>query len=112
MAETGVAQGSVMLFSDFQDEGPMWTGHGPRMVRHVVSFDVPFLAPPAVHVGLGMWDIAAETNQRVDVTSEQVTAQGFVILFQTWGDTRIARVRADWLAIGRIPHCDDFVVPG
>lgn len=108
MAETGVAQGSVVLFSDFEDAGPMWTGQGPRIVRHAVSFDSPFLAPPAVHVGLGMWDIAAGANHRVDVTTEDVTARGFVVCFQTWGDTRIARVRAEWLAIGRVPYADDF----
>ncbi|HRO16248.1 MAG TPA: H-type lectin domain-containing protein [Paracoccus sp. (in: a-proteobacteria)] len=111
LAETGVSQGSLVLFSDFENDGPMWAGQGPRSVRRIVVFDRPFLDSPAVHVGLGMWDIAGGANQRVDVLAEDVTAEGFVIRFQTWGDTRIARVRADWLAIGRVPHPDDFDVP-
>jgi hypothetical protein len=33
-----------------------------------------------------------------------------VIVFRTWGDTRVARVRADWLAIGALPHEDDWEI--
>ena len=29
----GIEQGSIQLFSDFRDGGPMWTGEGPREVR-------------------------------------------------------------------------------
>jgi hypothetical protein len=33
-----------------------------------------------------------------------------VIVFRTWGDTRVARVRADWLAIGEVRGEDDWQV--
>ncbi len=46
-----------------------------------------------------------KTNQRADISAEAITAEGFSIVFRTWGDTRVARVRADWLAIG--PMQDD-----
>ena len=29
-------------------------------------------------------------------------------MFSTWGDTRVARIRAEWLAIGPARHLDDF----
>ena len=104
----GVQQGSAVLFSAFEDGGPMWTGSGPRVERCAVRFPTPFLGVPAVHVGLSMWDIAVDSNQRVDVSADEITPQGFVILFRSWADTRVARVRADWLAIGPADHVDDF----
>lgn len=106
----GIQQGSAFLFSAFEDGGPMWTGSGPRVERVGVSFPAPFRGVPLVHVGLSMWDISVDGNQRVDITAEEVTPQGFTLVFRTWGDTRVARVRADWLAIGPAGHVDDFEV--
>lgn len=106
----GVQQGSAFLFSAFEDGGPMWTDVGPRVERSVVTFPTPFRDVPMVHVGLSMWDIAIETNHRVDIAAEEVTPVGFTLVFRTWGDTRVARVRADWLAIGPADHIDDFAV--
>jgi len=99
-----------MLFSDYQDGGAMWTGEGPRELRRVVEFDEAFIDPPVVQVSLSMWDIDQKHNGRMDISSEMVTREGFVIVFKTWGDTRVARVRADWLAIGAIRHEDDWVI--
>jgi H-type lectin domain len=97
-----VEQGSRVLFSDFAHDGAMWTGSGPREVRHQQAFKDAFLAPPAVTVGISMWDIDHKTNSRVDISAENVTAGGFEIVFRTWGDTRVARIRADWMAIGQM----------
>lgn len=98
----GVDQGSVVLFSDFEEGGPMWSGEGPREVRRRIDFEDGFRAPPAVHVSLTMWDIDGGPNARVDLAAETVEATGFTLVFRTWGDSRIARVRAGWLAIGEI----------
>jgi hypothetical protein len=106
----GVEQGSRVLFSDFADGGPMWTGQGPRECRHVVTFREPFAAPPAVTVGISMWDMDRETNLRADIAAEKITAGGFHLVFRTWGDTRVARVRADWMAIGPVQDEDDWDV--
>lgn len=97
----GIQQGTKILFSDFAHDGAMWTGSGPREVRHQQAFPEPFLAPPVVTVGISMWDIDHNTNSRVDISAENITATGFEIVFRTWADTRIARIRADWLAIGQ-----------
>jgi hypothetical protein len=37
-----------------------------------------------------------------------VTTEGFEIVFRTWGDTRIARIRADWMAIGAVRDEDEW----
>ena len=106
--QIGIEQGSILLFSDFQDGGATWTGTGPRELRRVVEFDEAFSQNPMVQVSLSMLDIDQTTNHRVDITAEMVSEDGFVIVFRTWGDTKIARVRADWMAIGPVRHEDDW----
>lgn len=107
----GVGRGSIVLFSDFQDGGAMWTGEGPRELRRVVAFPEPFRSVPVVQVYISMWDMDSKTNQRADISAEMVNPEGFVIVFRTWGDTRVARIRADWLAIGEVAGEDDWEVP-
>lgn len=78
----------------------MWQGSGPREVRVFQPFIAPFIDEPAVTVGLGMWDIDHQTNARIDIAAEAISPKGFEIVFRTWGDTHVARVRATWMAIG------------
>lgn len=105
----GVARGSALVFSAFENNGEMWTGDGPRVASYTVHFAEKFISPPAVHVSINMWDIGASQNARADITAEEVTAEGFRIVFRTWGDTKVARVRAEWMAIGAVHHDDDFI---
>jgi hypothetical protein len=106
----GITQGSNVLFSDFADGGPMWTGHGDRESRHQVTFDAPFKQVPAVMIGISMWDIDHKHNSRADISAEKVNKTGFELVFRTWGDTRVARIRADWTAIGPLFDDDDWQV--
>lgn len=105
-AVIGIDEGECPLFSDHESDGPMWSGEGTREVRHAVTFNERFAALPTVRVALTMWDMDAGANARVDVVAEHVTPAGFDIRFRTWGDTRIARVRVGWLAIGPLPDDD------
>jgi hypothetical protein len=97
---TGIAQGSHVLFSDFADGGAMWTGSGPRESRHRVSFGQSYVEPPSVMVSISMWDLDQKSNARADISAEKITKAGFQLVFRTWGDSRVARIRADWMAIG------------
>jgi len=106
----GVDQGSLVLFSDFQHDGKMWTGEGEREAREKIVFSEPFVRPPVVTVGMSMWDADHTANQRMDITTGKITRKGFEIVFRTWGDTRIARVRADWIALGEVSDDDDWEV--
>ncbi|MBF9034147.1 hypothetical protein HKCCE2091_07835 [Rhodobacterales bacterium HKCCE2091] len=106
----GVEQGSELLFSDYQDGGEMWTGEGPREARRAVGFSQDFKSLPAVQVAVSMYDMDGGTNQRADLRAEAVTRSGFELVFRTWGDSRIARIRADWLAIGEIRGEDEWDV--
>lgn len=106
----GVDRGDVILFSDFENDGEMWTGQGPRQAVQRVRFAGRFRAPPSVMVAMSMWDIAEGANARADVSAEDVTETGFSIVFRTWGDTRVARIRVGWQAIGELPHDDDWEI--
>jgi hypothetical protein len=106
----GVDQGNTGLFSDFESGGEMWTGHGPRESRKTVLFNGIFMTPPSVHVTISMWDMDQETNLRADLAAENITREGFEIVFRTWGDTRVARIRACWTAIGEMKNEDDWEV--
>jgi hypothetical protein len=48
------------------------------------------------------------TNQRADLRAEKITARGFDLVFRTWGDSRVARIRADWMAMGELTAEDDW----
>ncbi|HCZ00281.1 MAG: hypothetical protein A3D16_21180 [Rhodobacterales bacterium RIFCSPHIGHO2_02_FULL_62_130] len=109
-ASVGIQQGARVLFSDFADGGVMWTGQGDRESRHMITFKEAFVEPPSVMVSIGMWDTDHKHNARADILAEKITATGFHIVFRTWGDTRVARVRADWLAIGAVRDDDAWDV--
>lgn len=106
----GIAQGEAVLFSDFEDGGVMWSGDGPRQSRATVVFERAFVAPPTMQVGLVMWDISNATFARMDVQAEGIAATGCDVVFRTWGDTKVARVRVSWLAIGAVMDDEDWDV--
>ena len=106
----GILQGSRVLFSYYADGGVMWTGQGDRESRHVITFKPPFTEPPAVMLAISMWDTDHAHNARADLTAEKITAKGFHLVFRTWADTRVARIRADWTAIGAVRDEEDWDV--
>ena len=106
--QIGICQGDRILFSDFVDGGPMWTGDGPLETRTVIEFERPFSNPPMVHLSMTMWDADGDPNQRMDLLAENITTTSFELVFRTWGDSRVARVRASWMVIGQLPHDDDW----
>jgi len=106
----GIAQGSKIMFADFAHGGEMWTGQGPRESRHSIQFEQPFSDLPTVMVGIAMWDMDQSTAVRGDIVAEKVNRKGFDLVFRTWSDTRIARIRADWTALGPVATEDDWDV--
>lgn len=96
----GIDQGDVVLFSDFEHDGEMWTGEGPRNTRMAVKFAEKYIATPTIYVSVSMLDMSNGANMRFDVQSENVTKAGFDIVFRTWGDTQVARCRVAWQSMG------------
>lgn len=104
----GIDQGEVLLFSDFEDGGVMWTGEGARETVSQVVFSRAYVEPPTVAVALTMWDLAKDTAARLHVEARDVSETGFCIVFRTWGDTKIARASAGWHSIGAVRDEDDW----
>ena len=73
-----------------------------------VKFAEPFLSPPSVHVSLSLWDMDSAANVRADLAAEKIGLEGFDLVFRTWSDTRVARVRMSWMAIGELRNQDDW----
>lgn len=107
-SRVGVDQGIEEVFSDFANGGEMWTGYGARERRKPVRFSGTFRAPPLVQVSLSLWDMDQGANVRADIAAETVTETGFELVFRTWADTRVARVRMSWMAIGEVQSDDDW----
>lgn len=106
----GIDQGDLLLFSDYENDGPMWSNTGPRELRKFVRFSQEFSSPPIVQIGLSMLDIGNENNFRYDLTTDHIQPNGFQVVFKTWGDTKIARARAAWIAMGELDHEEDWKV--
>ena len=106
----GVDSGDVVLFSDYENGGEMWTGEGQRERRQQIAFSEAFKSPPSVQVSLSLWDVDAATVMRAGIAADAVTETGFDMVFRTWGDTRVARVRMAWSAIGELSEDDDWDV--
>ena len=104
----GVDSGDTVLFSDFENGGEMWTGRGQRERRRHIRFSEAFREPPTVQMSLSLWDVDAATVMRADLSAEAVTQSGFDMVFRTWGDTRVARVRISWVAIGALTDSEDW----
>lgn len=86
----------------------MWTGEGPRERCSAITFSQPFRSAPVVQIGVSLWDVDTSSALRAEVTTENITKEGFVAVFRTWSDTRIARIRVNWTALGEVAHEDDW----
>jgi hypothetical protein len=104
----GIDQGDLLLFSDYENDGDMWTGQGLRERRTAVQFSESYRKLPAVHLSMSLLDIATGPSVRTDVTADEITETGFTIVFRTWEDSRIARIRVAWMAIGELQAEDDW----
>lgn len=106
----GVDSGDEILFEDFEDGGEMWTGRGQRERRRRIKFSEQYIRTPTVQLSISLWDVDAGTVLRADLTAEAVTEKGFDMVFRTWGDTRVARVRVAWTALGELGDEDMWTV--
>jgi len=105
-----IDQGETVLFSEFADGGEMWTGEGPRERRTPIRFNEAFRSAPVVQIGISLWDVDNSSALRAEVQAEDIAPEGFDAVFRTWSDTRIARIRVTWTAIGEVSHADDWTI--
>ncbi|HBE16224.1 MAG TPA: hypothetical protein DEG17_16560 [Cyanobacteria bacterium UBA11149] len=80
-----------------------WTllsGTGERKFTTHVDFKEPYKQPPVVVVSISGMDVRTSANNRLVVTSKNVTASGFDVECKTWGDSQIWSVFLNWTAFG------------
>lgn len=104
----GIDQGDNVMFSDYENDGEMWTGDGVRERRKRVKFSTKYSSLPSVFCALSMWDMGNNANARAEVKAERISVDGFDIVFRTWADTKIARARVRWMSFGELPHDDEW----
>jgi hypothetical protein len=88
-------------YSSTSNQG--WTlsqGSGPRYFRVHATFGKTFVTPPGVSLGLMSIDELNTTNTRVNVYAENITKDGFDIVYLAWGDSIMYGVGASWVAVG------------
>jgi hypothetical protein len=86
-------------------ENPDWTlrtGTGVRTYRVAVEFDSPFSVVPKVSLALSGMDVDGVNNNRLSLTAENITVNGFDIVYITWYDTIVYGAYATWIAIGAL----------
>lgn len=106
--QIGIDAGDVILFSDFEDDGKMWAGTGPRLVRRKVTFSETYADVPVITLQLSMIDLSNDAFIRADLQAENITTSDFEIVFRTWEDSRVARIRVAWQSIGAVSSEDSW----
>ncbi len=72
----------------------------PKRFERWIAFEAPFSNVPLVHVGLAGFDIDNRDTVRVRLWAERITANGFVLVIETWRHTRVYGIEVNWLALG------------
>lgn len=96
-----IDSGTAKVFDHIENGGPMWSGTGKRWERCSVRFDKRFAEPPAVQLSIAMIDSDCGRNLRLDLSTEEITVEGFTAVAHTWSDTLIGRLHVNWTAIGQ-----------
>jgi hypothetical protein len=82
---------------------PLYSGIGERSYTTAVKFDSPFRVPPKVSLAISGQDVDESKNNRLHLVAENITVDGFDLVYKTWSDTVLYRVWATWTAIGLKP---------
>lgn len=71
-------------------------------ITHVkyVKFKTAFKSIPQIYVSPNFFDIYSGANFRLNLYYQNVTKEGFQLVFNKWHDTYIHGIRGAWLAIG------------
>lgn len=73
-------------------------GTGERRFHKTIKFPEPFNTPPRVAVALTGIDSSSSTNLRISIEAQDIEAQEFDVVVNTWADTVIYGVFGAWIA--------------
>lgn len=92
----------VNTFGASDEEWPLAANAGTedRLFRARVSFEQRLRSLPVVHLGIVGFDVGNEDAARLRVRAENISADGFDVVIETWLNTKIWSVSVSWLAVG------------
>ena len=96
------------MFSDFDKACEIWVWTGPRERHKRVTFKEKFVCPSSVTFNISLSDVHNETNFRMKLQAIDITESGFTASFETWSDTRIARMHVTWQTSGEAIDPDEI----
>lgn len=82
-------------YSTLEDHA--WYDYRVENIRNVI-FSRPYTTPPRVVVWLSSIDMGYDHDWRVKAYATHVTAEGFTIHIDTWGDSELHTAAASWVA--------------
>ena len=97
-----ILSGDEEIFDHVSEPGPMWDEDGNRNIKVRVEFSNRFASAPVVNAGFSLLDVSKDNNLRVWLRLLNIDASGFDALVLSWDDTRLAKVRVAWIAIGEV----------
>src|SRR5215831_11679882 len=71
---------------------------GTRKVSHPIQFKPPFSAQPEVILSLTMLDSSNSDRSRLLIYPSNINTDGFEIVIQTWGASKVCGVQIQWYA--------------
>jgi hypothetical protein len=73
---------------------------GPQTSTRQITFATPYATPPRITASLGLIDWCNNgRNLRINTWVANVTATGFTLYLQTWGDTSVWGANIKWIAV-------------
>lgn len=84
---------------DTEDDYPPSTPRRENTKR--IRFPRPYLSPPEVVVWLSKLDMRRDRNWRLKAYATDITATGFTIHIDTWGDSELYGAAATWVSYTR-----------
>jgi hypothetical protein len=70
------------------------------VIKQYVAFDREYRSIPSVFAGFTLIDFADGTDHRLKLNVTNISTKGFEITLVTWCDTRMSKVKADWISFG------------
>jgi hypothetical protein len=76
-------------------------GSGPRESSLRITFANAFSDIPKVSIGLVYIDAEKGPREALELRTDNISKDGFDIIFGTWLDAHVAEIRVNWLAYGK-----------
>ena len=97
--ESGKVYGSTKTDPDWRiNEGK---AKDQRSFQKRIVFDPPFSNIPEVIVGISRLNVADATNPKIQISAENLSSEGFDLVFATWHNSEFHSLEANWLAFGK-----------